>query len=887
MSSISTASLMGKVFTFYSYKGGVGRSMALVNVGVLLALSGKRVLLIDWDLEAPGLEVYFRNTAKLEGDPERVPGIVDLLEAKMAGTTLDWHDCRLKALFLGHSLDIISAGSRTSEYRKRVQKLDWEALFSEHRIGNYVSDLREQWRSEYDFVLVDSRTGITDIGDICTVLLPDVLVLLFISNYQNLEGIKNVIGRAVAARNKLPVNRNKLISVPIPSRDEAYNEYEKASEWKQIYARELGEFYQEWLPKEVSPTDALSKLFIPYVTIWSFGERIPVLEGTREIQDPTTIGAAYKRLANLIANGLDWYATEGKTVEDLQGTQIELHRWREEVSVLAQEVTAAKRIRLRYLVLVMITTAVIAGISVVSYYKAGQSPADGIPADHSSVGQKHEAPTSTELFEGRGLLAAGKVNEAMAVFEARRVLLTGLLDRNPEDSALLRSLGDTYLSIGDAQEKQGKLPEAMAAYAAYKSVHESILKKVPSQLTSQLELSIAHHRIGKILQAQWKLEDALVAYQQDLRIAEKLAAIAPSNKEWQRNLEVSYNAIGGILEAQGKLEDALTAFRKAQSIIDQQAAGDPSDEDLQREKSVTYGMVGGILQAQGKLDDALAAYQQEKSIQETLVESAPSDKERQIDLASSNSRISRVHELQGKLDEALISSERRTVIMENLATDSPSNKRFQDELARSHSVLGGLLVKKGQYSKAEAQLIQAKSIFETMISEAPSDLDLKHSLSYVYRRFGLIEQARAKYDKATIWFGKAEELLALILRASPASSEWRKDLMFVQRLKSEVLLASNHGKEALESIEQSKSLYRGIKVEKGADFFWNREYALDLVQLGHVWFSMKEVVRAAKAYDEAQQILDRLIKIGPKDVELIQVKQELLKIRKGLNARHS
>lgn len=887
MSSISTASLMGKVFTFYSYKGGVGRSMALVNVGVLLALSGKRVLLIDWDLEAPGLEVYFRNTAKLEGDPERVPGIVDLLEAKMAGTTLDWHDCRLKALFLGHSLDIISAGSRTSEYRKRVQKLDWEALFSEHRIGNYVSDLREQWRSEYDFVLVDSRTGITDIGDICTVLLPDVLVLLFISNYQNLEGIKNVIGRAVAARNKLPVNRNKLISVPIPSRDEAYNEYEKASEWKQIYARELGEFYQEWLPKEVSPTDALSKLFIPYVTIWSFGERIPVLESTREIQDPTTIGAAYKRLANLIANDLDWYATEGKTVEDLQGTQIELHRWREEVSVLAQEVTAAKRVRLRYLVVVMITTAVIAGISVVSYYKAGQRPVDGSLADESSVSQKHEAPTSTELFEGRGLLAAGKVTEAMAVFEARRVLLTGLLGRNPEDFALLRSLGDTYLSIGEAQEKQGRLPEAMAAYAAYKSVHEAILKKAPSQLGSQLELSFGHHKIGGILEVQWKLDEALAAYQQDLSISERLASVAPSNKEWQRNLALTYNAIGRILQAQGKLEDALVAFRKAQTIVDQLTASDPSYEVWQSEKAVTYSNVGAIREAQGKLEDALAAYQQEKSIVEKLAASSPSDKERQRELVSVNSRISRVHEVQGELEEALNSSQRRKDIVQKVATDSPSNKTFQDDLARSHSVLGGLLIKKGQYSKAEAELIQAKNIFDSMISESPSNFDFQESLFYVYKRFGLMEQARAKQDKATAWLGKAEDLLASMLRASPASSQWRKDLMSVQRLKSGVLLASGHGKEALESIEQSMNLYQATKVEKGADFFWNREYALDLVQLGHVWFSMKEVVRASQAYDKAQQILDRLIRISPRDVELIQARQEVLKIRKGLNARHS
>ena len=50
---------MSRVVTFYSYKGGVGRTLALANIGVLLAKRGKRVLLMDWDLEAPGLEDTF------------------------------------------------------------------------------------------------------------------------------------------------------------------------------------------------------------------------------------------------------------------------------------------------------------------------------------------------------------------------------------------------------------------------------------------------------------------------------------------------------------------------------------------------------------------------------------------------------------------------------------------------------------------------------------------------------------------------------------------------------------------------------------------------------------------------------------------------------------
>ncbi len=46
--------------TFYSFKGGVGRSMALINTAGILAGRGFRVLVIDLDLEAPGFLISTR-----------------------------------------------------------------------------------------------------------------------------------------------------------------------------------------------------------------------------------------------------------------------------------------------------------------------------------------------------------------------------------------------------------------------------------------------------------------------------------------------------------------------------------------------------------------------------------------------------------------------------------------------------------------------------------------------------------------------------------------------------------------------------------------------------------------------------------------------------------
>jgi Mrp family chromosome partitioning ATPase len=71
-----TGSAEGRIVTFYSYKGGTGRSMAMANVSWLLALSGFKVLMIDWDLEAPGLHRYFRPFLE-DADLAESDGLID------------------------------------------------------------------------------------------------------------------------------------------------------------------------------------------------------------------------------------------------------------------------------------------------------------------------------------------------------------------------------------------------------------------------------------------------------------------------------------------------------------------------------------------------------------------------------------------------------------------------------------------------------------------------------------------------------------------------------------------------------------------------------------------------------------------------------------------
>ena len=56
-----------KTVVFYSYKGGTGRTLALANIARFAGGIGKRVIVIDLDLEAPGL------TYKLLRDAQRAP----------------------------------------------------------------------------------------------------------------------------------------------------------------------------------------------------------------------------------------------------------------------------------------------------------------------------------------------------------------------------------------------------------------------------------------------------------------------------------------------------------------------------------------------------------------------------------------------------------------------------------------------------------------------------------------------------------------------------------------------------------------------------------------------------------------------------------------------
>ena len=176
----------GKVITFYSHKGGTGRSMALANVACLLsrrAEATRGVLAIDWDLEAPGLHYFFSdampNMAPVKG------GVIELFQyfdqairqnesrRPLAEKTTDeivrqtpFADFVVKAVV--PKVDLMPAGSFDKDYAEQVTAFAWRPFFDS--APTLMRSFAERLTELYDYVLIDSRTGLNDISGVCTKL---------------------------------------------------------------------------------------------------------------------------------------------------------------------------------------------------------------------------------------------------------------------------------------------------------------------------------------------------------------------------------------------------------------------------------------------------------------------------------------------------------------------------------------------------------------------------------------------------------------------------------------------------------------------------------------------------------------------------------------------
>jgi tetratricopeptide (TPR) repeat protein len=221
----------GEVTTFYSFESGTARSVALSNTAVLLAGRNNAtvpVLMIDWDLESPGLHHYFERRAAHPGLLEyfqacrdhlarmgRQPGAADdTALAQQVLDAIDWEPF-VERVDDSRPLYLMRAGVFDDSYGERADGMDWDALFA--ACPALFRCFGEHLARRFRHVLIDARSGRSAAVSICTTLLPRKLVGLFTPNQRSLDGLAGAVTRAIDYRCSHEDEQRPLLVYPLPS----------------------------------------------------------------------------------------------------------------------------------------------------------------------------------------------------------------------------------------------------------------------------------------------------------------------------------------------------------------------------------------------------------------------------------------------------------------------------------------------------------------------------------------------------------------------------------------------------------------------------------------------------------------------------------------------
>jgi tetratricopeptide (TPR) repeat protein len=299
---------IGKVVTFYSYKGGTGRTMALANVAWILAANGKRVLVVDWDLESPGLARYF--APFLPGNAGQTsPGVIELVDefhwAKSGATDsaeqpepAHYADVTRYAKPINWShfpengaIDFLGAGRQDRNYADTLSGVDWDDFYEKVDGGQFFDDMRASMQRNYDYALIDSRTGFSDVAGICTMHLPDILVDCFTLSWQGIDGAAET---AHAVRDY----KASIRVLPVPMR------VDPAEKAKADIGRAVAKARFAGLPADLDADERdryWDRVQVPHWAYYGYEELLAAFEDDPGV--PGSMLAAYERLTAEITEG--------------------------------------------------------------------------------------------------------------------------------------------------------------------------------------------------------------------------------------------------------------------------------------------------------------------------------------------------------------------------------------------------------------------------------------------------------------------------------------------------------------------------------------------------------------------------------------------------------
>ena len=243
------------VVTFYSFKGGVGRSTALGLVANILATRGHRVVMIDFDLEAPGLSLMLPSDAS-DGD---TCGVLDYIYQRYL--TPDQNEPEISECIrqidtpTRGELYLVSAGEYNEGYIHRLADLDIRLLYQ--RETNPIHQLLDDVKAylDPDIILIDARTGFTEIGAIALFDQADLGVICFSPTDQSFAGLQWVVKAASKQRSYRGIPDLRFLLTPMPPVTQSQ---------QQVWAARTGEWIaNNW---DVPPSVTVEELYyqVPY-----------------------------------------------------------------------------------------------------------------------------------------------------------------------------------------------------------------------------------------------------------------------------------------------------------------------------------------------------------------------------------------------------------------------------------------------------------------------------------------------------------------------------------------------------------------------------------------------------------------------------------------------
>lgn len=258
-----------RVISFYSFKGGVGRTTALAATAINLSRMGYRVGLIDFDLEAPGAGSFFF-------PPETIDfGTIDYLLEKpihQRKWSISRHlqvvsDQRLLGDF-GEPIHLISAGIVDDSYIEKLARIDFQGI-TENQLNSVVKDLLKEMGSKdlrLDYILLDARAGFHDIGGMALTQMSHAAVLFGVHSKQTWAGLSHVIRRVANpfGEQALPI---VMVHALAPSYGISGREQEIAEFRDTSYDIFLRNYYNEEEVEGVNPNnpdEPFYPIVIPY-----------------------------------------------------------------------------------------------------------------------------------------------------------------------------------------------------------------------------------------------------------------------------------------------------------------------------------------------------------------------------------------------------------------------------------------------------------------------------------------------------------------------------------------------------------------------------------------------------------------------------------------------